>query len=107
MNSNPGSLPPAFPQTILCPSRPHTPEESEEEGLFLALPQCLWPPHSPSSRHSFSSSLVKVLGLTSSGPVALCGHPCSTSKAWAKWPLTPKHSQMGVAGGARDVAKAP
>lgn len=39
MNSNPDSLPPAFPQTVLCPSRPHTPEESEEEGLFLELPQ--------------------------------------------------------------------
>lgn len=103
MFSDPGSLPPALPQTTPCPSRPHTPEESEEEGLSLALPQCLWPPHSPSSRHSFSSSLVKVLRLTSSGPMSLCGHPCFTSKAWAKWPLTPKHSQMVVAGGARDM----
>ena len=67
-------------------------------------PRGLRPPHSPSSRRSSS---LKASGLNSSGPTALGTHPSSTAKAWAEWPLTPEHSQMGVAGRAQRGGEGP
>lgn len=69
-----------------------------------AVPRGLRPPHSPSSRRSSS---LKASGLNSSGPTALGTHPSSTAKAWAEWPLTPEHSQMGVAGRAQRGGEGP
>lgn len=78
---------------------PHPPQPDAP-----AVPRGLWPPHSPSSRHSSS---LEASGLNSSGPTALGTHPSSTGKAWAEWPLTPEHSQMGVAGRAQGGGEGP